>query len=285
MSKELRNESTMMQLIKSFAEAQKDIQAVILNGSRVSPSAKQDRFQDYDVICVVDNVEPYVSHQKWIEHFGELLIMQTPDLIDGNWPQVSNKFTFLMLFTDGNRIDLSFMTKQRYTSTTPDSQSLVVLDKKQAFSDFPPPSDQDYLPQAPSEKQFNDCCNEFWWVSTYVAKGLARNQVLYAKHMSEQCVKEMLLKLLGWYAALRSKYQKPLGHCNKYLQEQLPAEIWQALLATYTDGQIENMWSALFKMCALFNQIAAIVAKDNGFQYTQSDYQPVLDYVKQLKEL
>lgn len=285
MLQQQRHESTMMRLIESFAETQGDIQAAILNGSRVSPSAKQDRFQDYDVIYIVDNVEPYVSDQKWIEHFGEILIKQTPDLIDDKWPEVRSKFTFLMLFTDGNRIDLSFITKQRYTSTSPDSQSLVLLDKKQAFSDFPSPSDQDYLPKAPSEKQFNDCCNEFWWVATYVAKGLARNQVLYAKQMSEQCVKEMLLKMLGWYAASQSSYQQSLGHCNKYLQERLPTEIWQALKATYTDAQIENMWSALFDMCALFNQTALAVAKENDLYYTQSDYQPVLEYLKHIQKL
>lgn len=71
--------------------------AAVLNGSRVSPSAMQDEYQDYDIIYIVDVVAPFVENQSWVDFFGKLIIMQKPDEIDEVWPKQNQKFTFLML--------------------------------------------------------------------------------------------------------------------------------------------------------------------------------------------
>ena len=117
---------------------------------------------------------------------------------------------------------------------------------------LPPPSDLDYLPLPPTEKQFKDCYNEFLWVSTYVAKGIYRKQLTYAKHVSEQVVKEELIKLLSWYAAIKMDFKKPIGQFSKYLEKYLEADIWKQFLKTYCDADYTNMWMALFSMCDLF---------------------------------
>jgi aminoglycoside 6-adenylyltransferase len=158
-----------------------------------------------------------------------------------------------------------------------------LLDKDNIVPPFDAPSDKDYLPKPPSPKEFENCCNEFLWVSTYVAKGIARKELTYAKYVSEQIVKEELIKLLTWYAAIRTNHQKVIGKFGKNLQECLEPELWNEFKKTYTDAEYENMWQALFKMCEIFNKIALSVAKHYLFSINQTEYNNVVNYLHEVK--
>ncbi len=280
-----RDEKTMLELIIRIAEEDDRIRAAIMNGSRVSPSAKQDIFQDYDIVYIVTEVESFVKDQTWTAQFGEMLIMQTPDEMDGHWPRSKDRFAFLMQFTDGNRIDLTLLEVKRLSAMPRDSQSILLLDKHNIVPPFDAPSDKDYLPKPPSAKEFANCCNEFLWVSTYVAKGIGRKELTYAKYVAEQIVKEELIKLLIWYAAIRTNHQKVIGKFGKNLQECLEPELWNEFKKTYTDADYENMWQELFKMCEIFNKIASSVAKHYGFSLNQTEYKNVVNYLHEVRAI
>ena len=51
-------------------------------------------------------------------------------------------------------------------------------------------------PSQPTAKAFDDCCNEFWWLNPYVAKGLWRDELIHAKYMLDTHMREQLLKML-----------------------------------------------------------------------------------------
>ena len=52
-----------------------------------------------------------------------------------------------------------------------------------------------------TETDFEKACNEFWWVSAYVVKGICRNQLVYATdHLYGICQQE-LLRVLAWQVA------------------------------------------------------------------------------------
>jgi aminoglycoside 6-adenylyltransferase len=93
-----------------------------------------------------------------------------------------------MQFLDGNRIDLSFYALEQVNLIIKDSLSLVLLDKDNLIGELPPPSEAGYLPQKPSAKSFDDCCNEFWWLNPYVAKVRADNA---SWRFIRQCILEI----------------------------------------------------------------------------------------------
>lgn len=278
-----RSENQMMGLILNFAKANDNIQTVVLNGSRASPTGQKDIFQDYDIIYIVNDVSPFVADKSWIASFGDMLIMQTPDEMDGVWQKSQDKFTYLMRFTDGNRIDLSLMTLKKYQTHPRDSQSVLLLDKQNALGEFEPPSDQDYLPTPPTEKDFKDCCNEFLWVSTYVVKGIYRKQLLYAKQMAENCCKQELIKMMSWLAAINSKHQQPLGAYCKNLEDLIATDLWSRLCQTYVSADYKEIWQGLFKMLELFDSVAGQVADNFNFTYDHDEYNRVYEYLKEVK--
>lgn len=270
----------MLDKIIEFAKQNINVHAAVLNGSRVSLSATPDIYQDYDVIYVVDKVGPFVEEQSWIDYFGKLIIMQKPDEMDGIWPKQNNKFTFLMLFEDSNRIDLTFMQKDRYLNSPIDSQTKVLLDKNDILPKIPEPNDSDYLPTPPTEKLFKDRCNEFLWCSQNVAKGLKRKELTYAKYMSENVLRGELIKLLTWDAGIKTNHTQNLGAYGKYLEKYIEPEIWNKFVKTYVGADYDQMWGALFGMFELFNELAVNISDHFGVEYEKLEYQKMLKFLK-----
>jgi len=281
----MRSEKEILELILNFARDHEEIRAVVMNGSRVNPNAPPDPFRDYDVSCFVRSVEPFRRNPQIPRYFGELLILQLPeDMIDPP-PENDGSYGYLMQFMDGNRIDLGFSPLEEAQKCKEDSLTLVLLDKDHLIGELPPPSDLGYLPQRPTARLFEDCCNEFWWVNPYVAKGLWRDELTYAKYMLDTVLREELMKMLTWYFGVKTGFQKAPGKQGKYLKEGIGAELWALLEKTYSDADLEHNWEALFVMGNLFRTVSQAVASSFGFTYPEQDDRNVSSYIRHIRAL
>jgi len=196
-----------------------------------------------------------------------------------------NAFHYLMLFKDGNRIDLTlFPAEKLKTEFTQDSLAVLLLDKDFLFENLPPQSDKDYLIKRPSEKEFTDCCNEFWWVSTYVAKGLIRNQIIYSKEIFETHVRSMFLKIIEWYIGIETNFSVSFGLHGKFMKEHIHATLYNKILSTYPDHKAENIWNSLFIMTELFSELANNIAASLHFKYNTEEELNVKKYLKEIYE-
>jgi aminoglycoside 6-adenylyltransferase len=281
----MRNEQEMLNLIVDTAQSDERIRAVIMNGSRLNPSAPRDPFQDYDIVYIVTEVAPFRDNHEWIERFGELMILQMPENMDDPPPSNDGVFVYLMQFADGNRIDLALYPLAKVDQLERDSLSLLLLDKDGIIETFPPASDIDYMPKPPTAKAFADCCNEFWWVCPYVAKGLWREEILYARSMLDQVVREQLMKMLTWHIGVKTEFSKNPGKQGKYFREYLEPELWDLLLKTYADASYPNTWQALHIMTDLFRITALQVAEHFGFDYPHGDDERVSAHLKHVQSL
>ena len=281
----MRGEKEMLDLILTYARDHDEVRAVVMNGSRVNPNARKDPFQDYDIVYFVRTVEPFIRNMDIVRYFGEIMILQTPEEMDDPPAIGDGHYAYLMQFMDGNRIDLSFYAVNRPDGTLQDSLSLVLLDKDNLLGELPPPSDADHLPHKPTAKAFDNCCNEFWWLNPYVAKGLWRDELTYAQYMFETHMREQLLKMLCWYFGVQTGFQKSPGKLGKYLKGQIDPELWTLLERTYPDAQMDHIWEALFCMDDLFRRIATFVADHFRFNYPAQDDARVSAFVRHIRSL
>ena len=167
----MRTDTEMMNLILQIADTL-EVEAIALSGSRTNPQATKDEFQDYDVVYIVDDLEELISDLSWLDQFGNRLIEQHNRL--------GHRRLYLMLFEDGNRIDLTLCPKEHIQEWVDSEAGFSVLkDDKGLFEDYLP-NPKRYWTVLPSEEEFAASCNEFWWVSAYVVKGICRKQVIYA---------------------------------------------------------------------------------------------------------
>lgn len=284
----MRNETEIKNLILDFAQHDTRVRAVLLNGSRANPNIKPDLLQDFDIVFLVDDLESFTIDNSWTNIFGEQIISQLPDEMtfgDENCNKEKISFTYLMLFKDSNRIDLTLFPKQKLQPDfKPDSLTILWLDKDNLFTSLPKSSDKDYHIQKPSEKDFADTCNEFWWVSTYVAKGLLRNEIIYTKESLETVVRPMLMKVLKWKVGIENNFGVSFGKSGKFLKSYLSDNLYKKLLLTYSNSETEENWKALFLMTEIFQETSDSIAEEFGFIVNKKEQQNTIAYLKELHD-
>ena len=167
----MRTDQEILGLILETAK-KLQVDAVALSGSRTDTKAPKDEFQEYDVVYVVDDLDNLTSDLAWLDQFGTRIIEQHNIL--------GNRRLYLMLFEDGNRIDLTLCPKDHIQEWVESEADFTVLeDPKGLFVPHSPSPDRFWTSPA-SETDFEKSYNEFWWVSAYVVKGIYRKQVIYA---------------------------------------------------------------------------------------------------------
>ena len=249
----------MMDLILRIAEFLK-VEAVALSGSRTTTDSPKDEFQDYDVVYIVEDLEDLISDLSWLDQFGMRLIEQHNVL--------GHRRLYLMLFEDGNRIDLTLCPKECIQEWVDSEANFeVIKDDKGLFESYLP-SPKRYWTCPPTEEEFAASCNEFWWVSAYVVKAIRRNQLIYATdHLYGICQQE-ILKVLAWKVA-SDKGAVDIGKNYKYLFHYLTVQKEQEFSALLDLSSLEKISQSLFATMNVFDREAQSLAKKMGFAYDQ----------------
>ncbi|GED69754.1 aminoglycoside 6-adenylyltransferase [Brevibacillus reuszeri] len=285
----MRTEKEMFELILGIAQKDERIRAVYMNGSRTNPNVPKDMFQDYDIVYVVTETTSFIRDEQWIEQFGELIMIQEPDKNDqaiGMQMDVDRSYGYLMLFTDGNRIDLHLETKEAMLENyIKDKLTTPLLDKDDCLPHIPPPTDSDYHVKKPTEALYFSCCNDFWWCLQNVAKGIWRDELPYAKQMYELTSRTSLDQMVSWWIGSKHDFQISTGKLGKYFKNDLPDVYWEMYKQTYSDSDYDRIWTSLFVTCDLFRQLAIDVAEALGFTYPHQDDTNMTDYLKRVRSL
>ena len=261
----------MLNLILQTAKTLQ-VKAVAMSGSRTNQNAPKDEFQDYDVVYVVDDLDNLTSDFSWLDQFGKRLIEQHV-LLD-------QRHLYLMLFEDGNRIDLTLCPKD-YIQEWVDSEAgfTVLEDPEHLFEPYSQNLERYWTPPA-SETDFKNSCNEFWWVSAYVVKGICRKQVIYATdHLYGICQQEFL-KILAWQVA-SDRGKVDIGKNYKYLFNYLPAEKKKEFSNLLDFSSIEKLSQSLLATMQLFHREAQKLAQKLGFDYDKEVAEKMIEYAEE----
>ena len=167
----MRTDQEILGLILQIAK-KLQVDAVALSGSRTNPKVQTDEFQDYDLVYVVDDIDNLTSDLSWLDQFGKRIIEQHNIL--------GNRRLYLMLFEDGNRIDLTLCPKDHIQEWVESEADFTVLEDPKGLFVPHSPSPERFWTSPASETDFEKSYNEFWWVSAYVVKGICRKQIIYS---------------------------------------------------------------------------------------------------------
>ena len=267
----MRTDQEILELILETAK-KLQVDAVALSGSRTDTKAPKDEFQDYDVVYVVDDLDNLTNDLSWLDQFGKRIIEQH-NVLD-------HRHLYLMLFEDGNRIDLTLCPKeyiQEWVSSEADYT--VLVDEKGLFESYSP-SPQRFWTSPASETDYEKTCNEFWWVSAYVVKGICRKQVSYATdHLYGICQQE-LLKILAWQVA-SDRRTVDIGKNYKYLFNYMPAEKEKELSNLLDFSSLDKITQSLLAAMQIFHQEAQTLAQKMGFEYDREVAEKMIQYAEE----
>lgn len=267
----MRTEVEMLNLILQTAKTLQ-VKAVAMSGSRTNQKVQIDEFQDYDVVYLVENFEELISDLFWLDQFGKPVIEQEVTL--------GHRRLYLMLFEDGNRIDLTLCPQEHMQEWVDSEAGFTVLEDKKGLFESYSPNPQRYWRSPATETDFKNSCNEFWWVSAYVVKGICRNQLIYATdHLYGICQQE-LLKVLAWQVA-SDRGRVDVGKNYKYLFNYLPAEKEKDFSNLLDFSSLEKITQTLFATMQLFHQEAQYLAQKMGFDYDKEVAEKMIQYAEE----
>jgi aminoglycoside 6-adenylyltransferase len=279
----LRSEEIVLDQLRKWADSWENVRAVILTSSRADPRSKPDILSDYDVQVFVRDAAPFLRDDTWLKPFGSIMV---------RWPlrpkPTGNKdwITRLVLFDDGVRIDFQVTASGAPEIGVHDRYYRVILDKDGIADSLAEQSLPDNIISAPSLEDYQDRLNAFWWDIVYIAKGLWRGELNYARYMLDANIRfKKLVPLLTWYVGIHHGWDTEVGIYGRWLFRFLDDATWDEYVATFAGSNPEHNWSALFAAMALVRRIGLAIGESLGYEYPAEVDRKVSAFIQSIREL
>jgi len=277
-----------LQQIIDWAQNNTDIRAVLLTSSLVNPLAPVDELSDLDIELVFDDNSKYVANKNWLNNFGTPIAM-----IEEDESYFDSKHAMKMvLYTDHIKVDFKLYSKPNFLEEVRQSPLCedwdigyqVLLDKEGITEAIQKPSYRVSIIKKPTEQKFRQLLNDFWWDCTYVAKCLVREDIFYAKFMSENNIRtDYLVPLIEWYIANQHDWNITTNKHGRLFKKYLTEQTWGKVMRTFSAGDINENWTALFAMADLVAEIGRELANKLGYTYPTKLEQDIRIYLNALK--
>lgn len=278
-----------LQQIINWAKDNNDIRLMMLTSSLVNPSAPVDDFSDLDVELVFENMDHYQSNHQWTSLFGKPISM-----VEEDESFFDNKHAMKMvLYEDHVKVDFKLYQKSAFISeaendTLPEDWDIgykVLVDKDHLAQQLKAPSYQVAIIQKPSEKKFTQVMNDFWWDLTYVAKCLAREEIFYAKFMTEDVIRtDYLVPIIEWYIASENNWGVTTNKHGRLFRKYLPPALWKKIEATFSGSNIEDNWNALFAYADVTHQLGVQLSEKLGYPYPAEQEHNIRKYLNEVRQ-
>jgi aminoglycoside 6-adenylyltransferase len=286
----LPDEAGVLGGLLAWAERVDAVRTLVLTSSRARGDETVDALSDYDVVVGVRDPESFLADESWIHGYGMPLARW------GDRHEVLGLATTFcgVVYADRVKIDYSvwpqaLIEKVAEAARLPDDLDVgyrVLLDKDGAASGWPAASYRAHVPEKPARVEYDAVVEEFWWVTTYIAKALWRGELFFARWVLDGDAKSgALRRMLEWRIELDHAWALRPGSYGRGLERLLPADVWDELAATYGGVGAEECWEALFRTTALFRRVATEVGDALGHPYPAHVDTAVSAYLEEIRAL
>lgn len=278
-----------LEQIIHWAENNPDIRVVLLTSSLVNPYAPVDDFSDLDIELVFENRTIYESGNEWIKLFGDPISMIEEDdhVFEGKHAMK------MVLYKDHVKVDFKLYQVAEFIEeinqeTLPGDWDVgykVLLDKDNLTKNLKSPTYHSIMIQKPTEKEFRQLINDFWWDTTYVGKCLKRGDIFYAKFMSENILRtDYFVPLIEWYIAGNHNWNNiTTNKHGRLFKKYLSADLWNKVEKTFSGSGIEENWNALFAYADLVHELGTSLAEKLHFIYPEKLEDEIRNYLKEVQ--
>ncbi|WP_205513228.1 AadS family aminoglycoside 6-adenylyltransferase [Longitalea arenae] len=277
-----------LQQIIDWAKNNNDIRAALLTSSLVNPLAPVDDFSDIDIDFVFENIDPYQFNNTWLSHFGSPIAMVEEDetFFEGKHAMK------MVLYNDNVKVDFKLYKKSAFINDVKEPELpedwdvgyTILLDKDGITKGIKLPTYQSVLIKKPTEKRYQQLLNDFWWDMTYVAKCLARDELFYAKFMSENMMRtDYLVPLIEWYIASAHQWNITTNKHGRLFKKYVPLDLWKRIERTFSGSNMEENWNALFVYADIAAELGVELAQRLDYTYPAGLEKNVRKYLEAVK--
>lgn len=282
----MRSENEVIDIVLKAANKDEDVRAVIR--TNLLPKRK---FDYYNFYFIVNNIEKYDS-DVFANCFGERVLLYRGDR---NYPEFfpNNTKAHLMVFSDGVTIAINVMDKdtflQRFNGEVNHENVwigdtyLKILDKDDALPEIERLDEkQTWFSGKPSEEEFSETCNEFWWVLKTFAEYTFRKELPSAMFYLNVAVRDLLNKMIRWDLYLKAGEPVDMGILDCNMEKLLDEESFSLYKKTYPTSDYESIWDAFDAVSKLWIITAEDVSKRCGFVYSKDTEADMLNLINNM---
>jgi aminoglycoside 6-adenylyltransferase len=288
---EYPSENEILSRLIEWAEHQPLVRAMLLTSSRAIPNAPVDVLSDYDVILALQEVQPFHEDRTWLEAFGPVLVLYR-DPLEPYYGYL--KSGYVTQYENNLKIDFSLWPVEilQRVAAGPvlppefDAGYRVLLDKDHLTDGLKPPTYTAYIPKLPAETEYQEAVEVFFLEATYVAKLLWRDDLMAAKYILDNMMKqEHLRPMLEWHLETDHQWSVKPGPYGRRLKQWLRPDLWTELESTYTGAGLEENWQALDRTIDLLRRAALEVGERLGYAYPHDLDRRTVAYLQKVKNL
>jgi predicted nucleotidyltransferase len=263
-------QESMLDSLRSYFEADKDISGLLLFGSFSRQESHPDHWSDLDILLVVQNnqLDRFFPTTEWLDHFGTLYTY--------NQSSDDFKYTTRACFENFNRIDFVITTEEKLAAIgkwtgVPFHDGMKVIFSRSEIVDAI--ATQSYFQpelRTATQEHFLEVVRDFRFKSMLAVYKVVRNDLLIALHLAQDLVRDC--SVLGMM--LRNRTTGTNFHRQGGLGNQLVGQLEATQKPFTSAGLLDSIKES--------NEIFEKLACQWSGSY-QEARQPLLDWIEQAK--
>ena len=251
----------------TWAQAQPNIRAAIVVGSRARVEPPPDEWSDLDLIVYATAPHRYAQESAWLETFGPVWLAHhnTTFAGDAEW---------MVLYAGGLKVDfvLAQAANSLQTAINQSPYHIVLRRGVRLLFDKDSPKTELHLPlptapAPPSEADYLALISAALLTATRTARLLQRGELWQAKAACDTALKGHLLTLLEWQATIKSNTPPDVWYDGRFISHWADPQALADLPATFARYEQADLWRALFATLTLFERLALEVGVALGYAY------------------
>jgi aminoglycoside 6-adenylyltransferase len=255
--------------IVRWAEGCPDVRAMILVGSQARTEQPADEWSDLDLAVVATDAERYLSTTEWLQPIGTVWLTFLEKTPVGSMER-------RVLFEGALDVDFSFFTPEQFRQVSGDRGVVanivrrgvrVLLDRDGIAALLPPVAGEKIVARRPSEAEFLQVVNDFWYHAVWTAKKLRRGELFMAKCSCDGYLKRLLADMIECHAHATRGWEYDTWHSGRFLDQWGDPRAVAGLREAYAHYDAADVRRALLATMELFRWLAVETAERMGFDY------------------
>jgi aminoglycoside 6-adenylyltransferase len=242
--------------VTAWAGEEDDVHSVVLLGSHARADDPADEVSDVDLVLFVDDPDRYLRDDSWLRRFGEPLLTFVEPTAVGGFEERR------VLFRDGLDADFVALDAQVGKAFPPEATPVFARGFRVLYDDgleLEAPEAPELEAQLPTQADFDQLTNDFWYHVLWAAKKLWRGEVLLAKQVCDCALKWRLAQLARWRA-----HGTDTWHDLRFFERWAGEDLVEALGPTFSRYEAEDVGRALRATGQLFGRLEDDVASRFG---------------------
>lgn len=256
-----------------WAETQPDIRLLMVIGSRARSNQPADAWSDVDLIVAAHNPQPYLQYTDWLKMIGPVWVTHVE-------PTLAGVRERRVMFEGGYDFDLIFVADGQFGRLVHDPEVSdvirrgvrILVDKDRIMTRITLPIGGRRPYEPPTEAEFTNLVNDFWYHAVWTTKKLRRGELWTAIHCCDGYMKHLLRQMLEWHTHAVGPGNHDTWFNGRFVEQWAEPRAIEQMREAFAHYSPADVARALQATMALFRRVATETAAQLNYAYPfQSD--------------